>query len=122
MFKMRRTTGWLLVALIAVATVICICAPTEAQTADELGSCCHQKKTDQPHPGQDCPTCSWSVLRSARLQQTPTITNPTLAIHASALPTITAPFVVSQFAMQPCVCESPPPPPTLFDLHCQLLS
>ncbi len=111
-----------------IASAWCICAPLAPQAvaapkADH--SCCETKSAPTPikQPAQDCPSCSWGVLRSARLLP---------ADHHLATPfdfsaaIFTAPVYIAlpaiEVAPESLSRNTGPPPDTLVNLHCLILS
>ena len=129
----RRILAALLAVVMFVSTAWCICMPDSlpATTADPTEhSCCEKKPADEPahhqpnshQPAQDCPSCGWSILRSARLvdrQHHASDFVPTLAAFAITIDTTPA---IRTNATAPTFTAPLPRPPTLLDLHCMLLT
>ena len=119
---LRRITGSLLLAIVFTATVVCVCAPAEIRAAANAHDCCHKSsQSSDRRPAQDCPSCSWSILRSAEPHGKTLIPDPGTQVNTiSAIFQAIAPIQSFVTILMPD--QRPNPPPTLFGLHCQLLS
>jgi hypothetical protein len=123
----RQSTAIALTIVMFVATAWCICAPASNELASATSApCCrvHNQPANVPQrPAQDCPSCSWSVLRSAGvLKIDTTIDQPTMALAFAALPSPPGVKVLSRVVPSIDAAAPSPPKQTLFDLHCQLLT
>ena len=125
--RAKQITATALAVVMLTATAWCICTPTVsiARSTEAAAPCCQTPghTTDVPHrPAQDCPSCSWSVLRSAG--------DLRIAPHDRSTDARARLRRGSRFRAGACVRRQfsaaatpalPPPERTLFDLHCQLL-
>jgi hypothetical protein len=125
-----RKLSFVVSLLVLAATCMCVCTDSGAApvASTPAHSCCDvdhaldpTKESPAQHPGNhdNCRACGLKIWSGARVTAAVPVDLHNLAMPVALIPTVfhlAAPFDSTPLS----VIDSPPPPPTLLALHCQL--